>query len=686
MARKSPYSVLFEPVKIGPVTAPNRFYQVPHCNGMGHLRPQAEAAMRGIKAEGGWGVVCNQETEIHPSSDLSPYAEGRLWDDRDLPALRLTVDAIHKHGSLAGIELAHNGNHAQNLLTRATPLAPMDMSVDFPSPRQARGMDKADIRALRRWHRDAALRAKEAGFDIIYVYAGHRMTLPHHFLLRQYNDRTDEYGGSLENRLRLTRELLEETHDAVGDTCAVAFRFAVDEMLGAGGMQATGEGRDVVEMLAELPDLWDVNVAGWSNDSATTRLEPQDGYQMQYVEFVKQITSKPVVGTGRLTSPDAMVSLIKRGVLDLIGAARPSIADPFLPRKIEEGRTDEIRECIGCNICVAADNLGAPIRCTQNPTMGEEWRRGWHPEIIAAKGGADSALVIGAGPAGLECAMQLARRGYEVTLAEAGDAPGGRVLRESALPGLAAWKRVVDYRLNDLSQRANAQIFLQSEMTADQVIELGIPNVFVATGGKWLRDGRGRSATRGIPADDAAQILTPDDVMAGRMPGKGPVVVYDDDQGYLAGVLAELLAGAGHEVIFVTPATMVSPFTEYTLEQPRVQARLIEMGVQILTAKTLAHVGRDHARLACIYTGGAEEIACAAAVLVTERRRETALHDALRNARLDHLELIGDAAGPGLIADAVYSGHMAARNFERASDLTERDWYRRELIDLADGD
>ncbi len=480
--------------------------------------------------------------------------------------------------------------------------------------------------------------------------------------------------------------MLEETHDAVGDTCAVAFRFAVDEMLGAGGMQATGEGRDVVEMLAELPDLWDVNVAGWSNDSATTRLEPQDGYQMQYVEFVKQITSKPVVGTGRLTSPDAMVSLIKRGVLDLIGAARPSIADPFLPRKIEEGRTDEIRECIGCNICVAADNLGAPIRCTQNPTMGEEWRRGWHPEIIAAKGGADSALVIGAGPAGLECAMQLARRGYEVTLAEAGDAPGGRVLRESALPGLAAWKRVVDYRLNDLSQRANAQIFLQSEMTADQVIELGIPNVFVATGGKWLRDGRGRSATRGIPADDAAQILTPDDVMAGRMPGKGPVVVYDDDQGYLAGVLAELLAGAGHEVIFVTPATMVSPFTEYTLEQPRVQARLIEMGVQILTAKTLAHVGRDHARLACIYTGGAEEIACAAAVLVTERRRETALHDALRNARLDHLELIGDAAGPGLIADAVYSGHMAARNFERASDLTERDWYRRELIDLADGD
>ena len=118
MTRANPYDILFEPVRIGPVTARNRFYQVPHCNGMGYQRPRAEAAMRGMKAEGGWAVVCNQETEIHPTSDLSPFAEGRLWDDRDIPGLRLMTDAIHEHGSLAGIELAHNGSHAPNLLTR----------------------------------------------------------------------------------------------------------------------------------------------------------------------------------------------------------------------------------------------------------------------------------------------------------------------------------------------------------------------------------------------------------------------------------------------------------------------------------------------------------------------------------------------------------------------------------------
>ena len=215
MADGGKYSVLFEPVKIGPVTARNRFYQVPHCCGFGHLRPRAHAAMRAMKAEGGWAVVSTEEAELHPSSDLSPYPEQRIWDDHDLPALRLMTEAVHDKGSLAAIELVHNGNHSANLLSRAPVLAPSDMSVDLIYPKQARAMDKSDIRAFRQWHKDAALRAKRAGFDIVYVYAGHRMTLAHHFLLKENNDRTDEYGGSLEDRARLMRELLEETKEAM---------------------------------------------------------------------------------------------------------------------------------------------------------------------------------------------------------------------------------------------------------------------------------------------------------------------------------------------------------------------------------------------------------------------------------------------------------------------------------------
>ena len=379
---QSRYAILFEPVQIGPVTAKNRFYQVPHCNVLGHARPRAEAANRGIKAEGGWGVVCSQEVEIHPSAELTPYVEGRLWDDHDIPQHQLMTDAVHAHGALAGIELAYNGHHANNLYSRLAPMAPSPLIVDGNMPLQARGMTKADIRDVRRWHVEAARRAKRAGYDIVYVYAGHDMVTLMHFLKPQMNRRCDEYGGPLENRVRLLRETLTDVKEAVGDSCAIALRLAVDELLGERGLQAHSEGHDIVGMLAEIPDLWDVNIADWSNDSATARFEPSEGYQEKYTAFVKSLTSKPVVGVGRFTSADVMVSQVERGILDFIGAARPSIADPFLPNKIREDRIDEIRECIGCNICVAQDNMSGPIRCTQNPTQGEEWKRNWHPEHI----------------------------------------------------------------------------------------------------------------------------------------------------------------------------------------------------------------------------------------------------------------------------------------------------------------
>ncbi len=686
MTSANKYARLFEPVKIGPVTARNRFYQVPHCNGMGHLRPKGEAAMRGVKAEGGWAVVSNQETEIHPTSDLSPYAEGRLWDERDIPALRLMTEAVHAYGSLAAVELVHNGNHALNLVTRAPLLAPSDMSMDHVQPRQARAMDKTDIRNFRRWHREAAVRARDAGFDIVYVYAGHHMTLTQHFLLPQMNDRTDEYGGSLENRVRLMREILEETHDAVGQTCAVAMRFAVDEMMGEDGMQSAEEGRAVIEMLAELPDLWDVNVSDWSNDSATTRFQPEDGYQTPYISFVKDLTSKPVVAVGRLTSPDLMLSMVEKGIVDFIGAARPSIADPFLPRKIEEGRIEDIRECIGCNICVAADNLGVPIRCTQNPTMGEEWRRGWHPEVIAAKENESSALVVGAGPAGLECAMQLARRGYDVTLAEATETLGGRVTREAALQGLSAWRRVADNRVYELRLSANVSIYIESAMDAAQVAELGIRNVFVATGARWRRDGIGRSSHAALPIDEGATVLTPDDIMSGNLPPDGRVLIYDDDQIYLAGALAHELATKGYDVSFVTPASVVSPWTENTLEQARIQATLLNLGVEIHTDRRLVGTGKTNCEAACVFTNRRDHLDCDATVLVTGRTRQSSLYDHLKTnpfEGLKTLELIGDAASPGLIADAVYSGHMAARNVEASAAEIARQEFARELIDLS---
>ncbi len=666
MARDARYDILFEPVRIGPVTARNRFYQVPHCDGMGHRRPKAEAASRAVKAEGGWAVICTQECEIHPSGEVTPSVEARLWDDKDIPALALMTEAVHRHGALAGIELVHNGPSSANRYSREVPLGPSHQPAGRYDPVQARAMDLTDIRAYRQWHRAAARRAKLAGFDLVYVYAGHDLSLPMHFLQRRRNNRSDEYGGSLENRARLLREVIEDTKEEVGDTCAVAVRIAVDELLGPEGITSEGEGRDVIAMLAELPDLWDVNVSDWDNDSLTSRFGPEGG-QEPFTAFVKKVTSKPVVGVGRFTSPDTMVSQIKRGVLDFIGAARPSIADPFLPKKIEEGRLEDIRECIGCNICVTGDRFAAPIRCTQNPTMGEEWRKGWHPEEVPGKSTDESVLIVGAGPAGLECARTLGERGYEVHLAEAGTDLGGRVVLESHLPGLSAWIRVRDYRIQQLTKLTNVQIYRDSRLTPEHVHEFGAAHVVIATGGAWRRDGVGRANWQAVPGLDRAGVFTPGDIMAGAQP-EGPIVVYDDDHYYMGGVLAEKLRAEGHDVTLVTPAHSASAWTDYTLELAHIQKRLLEIGVTIVANQRLATMQVDHAELACVYTGTRSLVPCASLVTVTARLPNDDLYraliangDALKDAGIGSVTAIGDALAPSTIAAAVYAGHSYAR-------------------------
>jgi len=682
------HDILFQPLAIGPLMAKNRFYQVPHCNGGGYRDPSAAAEMRGIKAQGGWGVIFTEQTEMHHSSEITPFIELRLWEDQDIPALRKMAERMKTHGALAGIQLAYSGINGPNLYTKEVPLAPTALPIrTFTNdPVQARAMDKTDITNLRRWFVNAAKRSKLAGFDLICLYGAHGFGIFQHFLSRATNQRSDEYGGSLENRSRFVREVVADMRDAVGDSMGLTLRVSLDEHIGALGF-SNAEVRDFIEMHRDLPDLWDLAQGTWDECSGPSRFKGE-GAQEALVTGIRQLSDRPVVGVGRFTSPDVMARMITSGTLDFIGCARPSIADPFLPQKIEQGRPEDIRECIGCNICITGDMTMSISRCTQNPTFMEEWRKGWHPERMNPKGAGGRVLVVGAGPAGLEAARALALRGYDVALAEAGTVLGGRVARERLLPGLSAWGRVADYRTYQISQRANVETYLDSRLDAAQILDFGFQHICIATGSTWRADGVSRQHVVPMPVDPGMALFTPDDVMDGRLPA-GRVVVYDDDHYYMGGVLAELLAQKGCDVTLVTPAPYVSDWARNTLEQKAIHLRLVQAGVEIVLNRGVTAILRDGVETNCSYTDRRVLTGCDAVVMVASRQSDDALFHALQARQADwadagiaSVQRIGDAEAPGPIAWATYAGHRYARELE-TPPLGDALPFRREVTALA---
>jgi dimethylamine/trimethylamine dehydrogenase len=711
MARDPKHDVLFEAVKIGPKQMRNRFWQTSHCAGPGSERPGSQAHFRGMKAEGGWGVVFTEFCSIHPESDEYPFTSARIWDQGDVRNLGYMCEIAHRHKSLAGIQLWYSGGNAPGLESRETGRSPSQWLSPLFATRSTYGyeMDESDIKSVINMYVEAGKRAEQAGFDLLEVSAGDD-TLPIQFLEPRFNQRADRYGGSFANRSRFYIELLHALKRNLGDRCAITTRFEMDTLHGPAGVEAHQDGVRMLELfrregVVDLVALKIGDYAEWGEDAGASRYR-KSGWMTPFIKQGKSILGAaiPVVGNGRLTSPDDMVALIRGGVLDIIGAARPSIADPFLPTKISEGRLEDIRECIGCNICVSKFQQGGQIMCTQNVTVGEEYRRGWHPEKFTAAQSPCSVLVVGGGPAGMECARVLGERGYTVHLREAESELGGHWRFIATLPRLAEWARVIAYRENQL-RKLEKQVQVHrgvGAMTADEVLRYGADRVVLATGYHWCNDGRGANYGPIPGADDSLpHVLTPTQVMRGKaVPGKRALVL--DGDGHFMGIaLAELLANQGKQVTYVCDASDVAEYGVFTMESANNKRMLFEKGIKTYCNHWVERIEPGKARITYLYKYGPDllgpspgrvprrdnegefDLEVDAVILVTARFSENRLWRELKARKaewagndIQDIFRVGDCKAPVQLNQAMWDAHRLAREFDSPHPAYPLPWIR----------
>ncbi len=715
MARDPKHDILFDPISFGPKTMRNRFWQTTHCAGFGSERPGTQAEHRGQKAEGGWGVVFTEYCSVHPEADEFPWVSARLWDEGDVINLGHMCDVAHSHNSLAGVQLWYSGIHAINLESREIPRGASALPSNVWASRSvgAHEMDHDDIKAVINMYVEGGKRAEQAGFDILEVSGGDT-TIPIQFLERRCNHRTDKYGGSFENRARFYLELMEALKKELGDTCAITTRFEVDTLQGPHGIQAAEEGIGFIEMLDKQGtcDLWSVKIGDyeeWGEDAGTSKFR-KSGWMAPFVKEAKNVVGPgiPVVVNGRYTNPDDMVALINNGTADIIGAARPSIADPFLPNKIDEGRLDDIRECIGCNMCVSKFTQVGLLSCTQNQTAGEEYRRGWHPEKFEKTKKEDSVLVVGAGPAGMECARVLGERGYDVHLREAESEIGGHWKWASKLPRLNEWSRVVTWRDIQLNKLKNVEVHLGvGEMTADDVLEYGADKVVIATGSKWRGDGLGSEGHAPIPGcdDSLPHILTPEQIMSGKEVPGDHVVILDGDGYFVAAGLAEMMADLGKKVTFITNLSEIIDYSQFTMEIMNNKRLFCEKNIETYRNHWVESVDPDGINMFYLYRWGPDlappvagemarkrnrdsfKLDCDAVILVTARVPNSGLFSELKArksewAENDILDIyrIGDCHTPRQALNAMYDGHRLAREFDGDHPQYPLPWIRERQI------
>jgi len=652
------YEFLFRPLEIGRLTVPNRIFSSAHATLFGDadgLMTERHAAYYEARARGGVGLIITGAQVVSPYSvPASPHMD-RCIDDRQIPCYRWVTDAVHRHGTKIFAQLWHFGRQG----SACTSMLPLQAASSAPCPllgETPKEMEREDIERTVAEFAAAAVRCREGGFDGIELHGAHGYLFSS-FLSPASNFRTDEYGGTLENRVRFALEVIAAVRKAVGDDFALGFKLSADELL-PGGITLE-EAREIARLL-ENPggvDFVDVSVGAYG--SLPLIIAPMYvplGFAVPYAAAIKEVVDVPVFAIHRIKEPVQAEEILRNGQADMVAMTRATICDPDLPRKAREGREDEIRNCVACNQgCWGRAMQALPIGCALNPWAGREADPDW--EVVPAEK-RKTVVVVGGGPGGAEAARVAALRGHAVRLYERATELGGQLNVARKASGREELQDVGRYYAREL-RRLGVDVRLGTEVDADSIASEHPDAVVLATGARPTQQPPPPLPT--IQGVDERSVLLAEQVLGDGASLGDRVVVYSSDSHFRGATTADTLADRGKRVTLVVPTLAPAPHAvaEHNTWM-LLMTRLAEKGVEIVGFTAVTEIGAGRVKTRHLLSQKEGEIACDAVVLAVGAAADDGLYHSLRG-KIAELHRVGDCVAPRRMENAIYEGARVGR-------------------------
>src|SRR5579884_2784596 len=645
------FPLLFSPLRIGSAEAKNRIVSTSHDAHFGEGGYPADRSIRYHveKARGGAGLVqAFGTTSVHPSSPGGPGSI-QNFDDSIIPHFQRMASEIHRYGALVTCQLVHRGRRMSSFASRRAPVS----ASDVPNERTweiPHALSIREIREIVDAYAAAALRARRSGFDGVELAFFGDM-LPDEFFSPAVNQRKDEYGGSLENRLRFSCEIVTAVREAVGRDFIVGVRVSAEDFLEgeAGRMERLAAAR-LLDELGAL-DFFSVTAGTVKGLLGRPRHVPSSyfphGVYVDLVAPYREAVGVPIIYAGRIVHPTEAEDILQRGIADLVGMTRAIIADPEMPRKALEGRLDDIRLCVGANEgCIGRLYAGLPIECVQNPVIGREAElAGIHPASRRKR-----IVVVGGGPGGMEAARVAALRGHEVVLLEQDAELGGQIRIAARAPGRSEFLGIAAWLIRQV-EKARVEIRVKTIATPELVRALHPDALIIATGS--------RPRTLSVPIASEALVVSAHDVLLERAVPCGRVVIIADDPHMAGPTTADFLAGRGYAVEVMTRHYLVGEGIDDT-QKPLVLERLLRKKVVLSPLTEACEVRREGVRARHVLTGDTWLVPAETVVVACGGRANDELYHAIRDWPIER-HLIGDALSPRRVHDALLEGTRVAR-------------------------